>query len=914
MTVGLLSFASFSLTGTSVVGGFGPNAFVYMNFAKQASSLSGGTAAWPGILSADGYPTSAPSSTLSGNYSLPIEYFGRHRLSFSGQGSFALSGPPIIIYSGGASVNGIGTPTGSVAFGIAILGQSNPNVEFAFGALIASVTNNGSGLVRLTGSIALAFVNVVNGNVVQINNVANLTGQFVVANQTNTTIDLVGSTFSASMVPATGGPGPQAEAILSMDSVTFQFPTIGPYASMSNLIQCMKSDIDGTNPFGLQNGYQCNADLVAQIKQLNPKYLRLMESSAVINSTETNYTYRPKVTNFSNASSNEKWYPDYWVGALTNGGSSAFTCSNPTASGSGAYVDGEVVQGQLNAANTNVNPTINVNSRGAAPIFDQNATLQNLVISGSPTTGDVISITFTGSYISGSPHVLHYTVLSSDNSLNALGISLTTAIDNDTTLAAAGITATWSTNQVVGTILYNVNAGSGTTFSVSVSGAATETITLGRFAVGALATSQLVTLTYSAVLGGWILATPPISLQGGGLNGGMPTETMCELCNRANVGLWVNIPLLYTNTSVTSLISNVVTNLNASLPLSVEYSNEVWNFSQGLTFVTQNMGLALGFPADSLRSIYGFYALRVRQFMQTVASTWTGVGRSRSLLNCAMLSQAAGNTSLNNTYRFQGTDLTTTNAFYAAKGGPGATAGTTYTSVGSRPIDFCDSVGYATYWYGACFGQGASEWTGTLSNFAAALQAGADYASGNTTSMANALTAVFNDVVSGTLGTGNDASQTINALISEAAGWYTIISGYDSARSGLSLSPLNTVLYEGGNQVSFQVGAQGFTTSPAPLATQFGNNGWNTTPYGASNTIVAQQILNLWFAFLNSSVGGSALTTLYNGILAQNPGRKVSPAQFQYEGPALWSLFPGDPSTTPFQTYNAIQAFNSVAH
>src|SRR5258708_5850806 len=81
----------------------------------------------------------------------------------------------------------------------------------------------------------------------------------------------------------------------------------------------------------------------------------------------------------------------YWVGAITNTGGDVYTCANPsysTAQGwTGAYQDNEIFQGTLSATNSGGFPTLNVNGRGAKPIFQFNCLQSQVHVSSAPSAG-----------------------------------------------------------------------------------------------------------------------------------------------------------------------------------------------------------------------------------------------------------------------------------------------------------------------------------------------------------------------------------------------------------------------------------------------------------------------------------------------------------------------------------------------
>ncbi|HEY9773582.1 MAG TPA: cysteine peptidase family C39 domain-containing protein, partial [Planktothrix sp.] len=72
----------------------------------------------------------------------------------------------------------------------------------------------------------------------------------------------------------------------------------------------------------------------------------------------------------------------------------------------------------------------------------------NVFVGAVPRTGDIVNITVLNSHLSGGKHNVQYTVLSTDTSLTILATSLKTKINADSTLSAAGITATSSANIV----------------------------------------------------------------------------------------------------------------------------------------------------------------------------------------------------------------------------------------------------------------------------------------------------------------------------------------------------------------------------------------------------------------------------------------------------------------------------------
>lgn len=59
---------------------------------------------------------------------------------------------------------------------------------------------------------------------------------------------------------------------------------------------------------------------------------------------------------------------------------------------------------------------------------------------------------------------------------------------------------------------------------------------------------------------------------------GVPVETMVQLSNRVKADAWITIPHQATDDYITKFAQQVKTNLDPSLKVYVEYSNEVWNW------------------------------------------------------------------------------------------------------------------------------------------------------------------------------------------------------------------------------------------------------------------------------------------------------------------------------------------------
>jgi hypothetical protein len=112
-------------------------------------------------------------------------------------------------------------------------------------------------------------------------------------------------------------------------------------------------------------------------------------------------------------------------------------------------------------------------------LYGQNILSSNIetaAIGGTASTGDAVSITVTDTNLSGGYQTISYTVQSGDG-LVQIAAALASAITSNSNMQNAHFSANSPSNSSV--VRINVIAGNGTTFSSSISGAATETVTLG---------------------------------------------------------------------------------------------------------------------------------------------------------------------------------------------------------------------------------------------------------------------------------------------------------------------------------------------------------------------------------------------------------------------------------------------------
>ncbi len=94
---------------------------------------------------------------------------------------------------------------------------------------------------------------------------------------------------------------------------------------------------------------------------------------------------------------------------------------------------------------------------------------------GTVTAGDTVTITFSDAGLSGGTASVNYTVLSTDT-LGSIAVALSNAINTDTSLSAIGVTSFGSLSPAQLTI--SSRSSNPTTYAVSTSGGATETLTI----------------------------------------------------------------------------------------------------------------------------------------------------------------------------------------------------------------------------------------------------------------------------------------------------------------------------------------------------------------------------------------------------------------------------------------------------
>jgi hypothetical protein len=1027
---------------------------VFLNIAKGFGSFAKHSLAVSNFNN-DGYPVGILANSYGGNVNLLPNYFDHYITKWKGMAGFQLSVQlPTIVYSGGKGVFGIspfnrGTYSGAPTF----LNNANQSVEWAFGTLITGIsTDLATGFLKFnTPASTSAFLK--SGLRCKLNNIVGLgagpnsDGSWTIQTGDSKGNFLVQGTSTISPSSLTlqkaGGPGVQSEVIIDITSLNPQVAVIFPNSipgrgtikyAFSDFVWCKATDL-----VDLDAGYEVSRTIIDSIKALNPRYLRFMDwQAAQASYSDINFVQPATALIYDQSVSHNNL-----VGASPTNTGDAYSCGNPANSVSkgwtGAYQDGEIVQLVAPAANSAGQPTLNVGGRGPAPIYpgdnpngaqpSSSPLSQNyIVIGGTITNADVVSLTFTASYLPGGAHTITYTINTGangptgvrDTSLLNLMNNVAAQAQADLVMCAAGFQFYLSADAKGVGFSYPPARGA-LAIAGSASPAGTETFTYQYVNPGTIVSGNFFTFIYNVALGGWIKIG---SDSNGTYFAGYPLAVFSEICNRSGCGAWFCLSLLSTTASAQAFGQWAQNNM-PGLPIVVEFSNELWNgFEQ-----PRNMAGALAFcygwssandhdSSFSIQPTYCYQALKTAQLLPKFAAGYTGAGGSRSNLvlmlgnwalsgldhspdNGSMVPykwngtqvatqpasfqgtisgnvltvtscmgtirpgltlagagvtagtriaypSPAGSTNTGNGTYFLDTSQTVStqlpmsasNQVYSAVGGlDGASTTTSYNAFPTRPIDLCDAIAYAVYYFGAQVGdgQGGAGSAANATRFLAAngisaynniFTAGQDWNSGSLTAALNLLDA---DIRSGLLNAASPDASTIASFTGNTTDQQIIrkfesdCALYDGARPS-GMANLGVCWYESSLQVSMD-GAGGATllsTSPASLAAQFNNNGWNaglTSTYGIGSTTMATALVNLFLNYVNSSQYNATVLFFWNTAKILHAARPFfSQAQYGVEGPAggsllndapLWGLYPGDASSAPLQNYGAEQFYNT---
>lgn len=382
-------------------------------------------------------------------------------------------------------------------------------------------------------------------------------------------------------------------------------------------------------------------------------------------------------------------------------------------------------------------------------------------------------------------------------------------------------------------------------------------------AVPAITANVLATVVYDLTFDAWLFTA-------GGLNGGVSVEIQVALANKLGIDLWYNVPHLMNDAGVTTIVNYIKANLNSARTCWLEFSNEVWNFIFSQTLYLWNRAYALGIPNTNAEREYGGYALRMRQVMGLATTAWGG--NTIPALKRIMGVQFFGSTTNNDTYRFKGGDLSSVG----------------YNAAPNRPIDYSDVISYAPYYSGAVLRNFDASYTGgppalVAADLTALTGAADNYASGVPASMVAALAWVDNDIRAGT--SGVSATLGTNTLLSftntKYSGWETLATTYSKEVS----------CYEGGYE-----GLYPSTSTCTALGI--------STSYGGSSGSIATMIV----AYKNDAMFKQLVLDQWANFMSST--HSAHPCWYTFGGSIQWSMLPGNLSTTPFKSYDAMTQFN----
>ena len=120
--------------------------------------------------------------------------------------------------------------------------------------------------------------------------------------------------------------------------------------------------------------------------------------------------------------------------------------------------------------------------------------------------------------------------------------------------------------------------------------------------------------TNDQVAGSWAARAQPNVAPG---DRGVAYEWQIDLCNRAHVDYWINVPTLADDDHVTKLAQLIQQKLDPSLRIYIEYSNEVWNGGFPQATYADNQGVAANMPGmNQWYKGWAWYVYRSVQIFQ----------------------------------------------------------------------------------------------------------------------------------------------------------------------------------------------------------------------------------------------------------------------------------------------------------
>ena len=133
---------------------------------------------------------------------------------------------------------------------------------------------------------------------------------------------------------------------------------------------------------------------------------------------------------------------------------------------------------------------------------------------------------------------------------------------------------------------------------------------------------------------------------------GVPMEVMVDLVNQTGASAWFSMPTSANSTFVTNFATYVYQNLGANQNVYLEYTNEFWNGSTGVTSIVQALGAAK-WPSqpNDFNLAANYYGMQTALNCQAWKTAW---GSASSRVVCVMGNQTGnwgvGQTALNCSY------------------------------------------------------------------------------------------------------------------------------------------------------------------------------------------------------------------------------------------------------------------------
>lgn len=368
--------------------------------------------------------------------------------------------------------------------------------------------------------------------------------------------------------------------------------------------------------------------------------------------------------------------------------------------------------------------------------------------------------------------------------------------------------------------------------------------------------NSLATFVYDAALDKYLWSS-------GGLTTQIPIEVVIALCNKVHRDCWIQWPVLFDQASAMTYITYARDNLAAGLKLYIEFSNEMWAFSNRQTqyaalYGDVVFGWSTGAPT-SLNRVLGFYGLRVCQYMPAALAAWNTTRSASDLIRIAT-TQTVMDLTTWATYFLDGLQIDP--ATYPAVPKDCKTAGV-------RPDNSLDAYSYAPYLQGGQIKNFAPSYKNTMTETITAVD---NILTNTPASIAAAMAFMNNDF---RVGFQNGTLQTQNlpwAVINFLPQW----KAFALARG----KPIDQ--YEGGIDPVAPTAAQlttlGITNSAMCADAQCIANGIQSLIYTWRNSDGYRQFVNDAM-MTHVSVGGVRYPAWFQFLRSSNP-------------PSNWALFP----------------------